>query len=190
MTPDLADRLSQAATRAGESAGALSNQVKGRTPSLLESVGQHLTEALEEAQKKARPLVDDALSQAAQVGTKLGEDIVPQVQHRAHDVTGRLESQSHAASASLAALGKGATERLSHTTEVVEVRSKEAATAAGKGTMELGALLGWSAAAAGVVYVTFLNDKQRARVKESGKRIAEEIGSVIRDIRGQDGQFS
>lgn len=168
----------------------VTSQAKEKGPGLLESVGHQLTDALEDAQKRARPVVGDVIEQAALVGSRFSHDVVPDLQHRAHDVTSKVETRAHSAGSSLSEAGKGATERLSQTTSAVEVKSKQAASAAGRGTKDLGALLGWTAAAAGVVYVTFLGEKQKRKVKESGKRIASEVGSVIRDIRGNDGQFS
>jgi hypothetical protein len=45
-------------------------------------------------------------------------------------------------------------------------------------------------AAAGVAFFAFLNDEQRQKVKQSGKRIMTEIQEVINDIRGQDEEFA
>ncbi len=176
--PEIQERAGQVAGQVGEAAARATAQARQKAPGLLESAGHQLATILEEAQESARPHVDDAAKQARQAGKRFSTEILPEVQGRASHLTEVLDSQAHSA-----------TERIAHTTSAVEQRSKQAAVAAGEGGKNLGALIGWSAAAAGVVYYAFLDESKRAKVKASGGRILAEARDVIRDIRGQDGQF-
>jgi hypothetical protein len=56
--------------------------------------------------------------------------------------------------------------------------------------MDLAAFVGWSAAAAGVVYYALMNGEQREKLKQSAGRIGAEIRDIYQDIRGYDGEFN
>ena len=197
---DLAPEVRAAATglshSAADRASHFVDQARDKGPDVLGAVGDHVADAFHSAQKQARPLMEEAASaaskaveQAKDAGKHAAESVVPEIQHRADSVSDRMHLQGHSAVSSLGAIGSAATDKLANTTDAIELKSKSAASAAGRGTKETGALLAWTAAAAGLVYVTFLNDQQRQRVKESGLRIATEVKEVFRDLRGQDGEF-
>jgi archaellum component FlaC len=176
--PELQERASQVAAQVGDKAAKATAQARDKAPGLLESAGHQLATILEDAQESAKPHVDGAVEQARHATKRLSSDIIPGVQHQAAHLTEKIDSQAHSA-----------TDRIAQTTSVVELKSKQAAVAAGQGGKNLGGLIGWSAAAAGVVYYAFLDESKRAKVRASGGRILSEARSVIRDIRGQDGQF-
>lgn len=176
--PEIQEKASHAAAQVGEKAAKATAQAREKAPGLLESAGQQLATILEEAQESAKPHVDDATKQARQATKRISTEVLPNVQHRAAHLTEALDAQAHSA-----------TDRIAHTTSAVEKKSKQAAVAAGEGGKNLGALIGWSAAAAGIVYYAFLDETKRAKVKSSGSRILGEARDVVRDIRGQDGQF-
>jgi vacuolar-type H+-ATPase subunit H len=163
---------------------------------VLGAAGSHLADALHTAQKQARPLVKEATSaatkaidQAMDAGKHAAESMLPEMHDRADSISGKVQSQGQSAVSTMSSLGATATGKLAHTSEAIEQKSKTAATAAGRGTKETGALVAWTAAAAGLAFVAFLNDRQRQQVKESGRRIAAEIKEVYREFQGQDKNF-
>jgi hypothetical protein len=141
---------------------------------------------LEEASAAASKAVD----QAREAGKHAGETLIPEVRHVAERASGQLSSQRHNATSTINTLTAAATDSLAHTTGAIEHKSKHVATAAGRGTKDAGAFVLWTSAAAGIAYYAFLGAEQRAKVKQSGQRIAREIREVYQDIRGYDGQFT
>lgn len=158
-------------------------------PALVESV----RESLAASQGKAQPMAIDA----ADVVNRWVKKVREQSSHATHDLVPRATDAVHHAqergehaAAELSAKSHDVAHRVSHTASAVPVKSREAAVAAGQGGKDLGGLMLWTSAAAGVAFYAFLNDRQRARVKAAGKRIFGEVKSVVSELRGVDGQFS
>ena len=174
---------------AGAEAEKLAASSKDRSP--FENLGHQIAALVAEAQKNAAPLAREAAvtaTHAIDEAKKAGEHLLPEARERVLHVGDTLSSGSDVTT-QLHTLGENATRKLSETTEVVQVKSTQAATAAGRGTKELGAIIGWGAALGGVVYVAFLNERQRQRVKDSASRIGSEAWQVFQEVRGQNGQF-
>jgi gas vesicle protein len=186
IAPDVRDRAAKLAAIAAE-----------RAPEVAESVGTHLSAAVHSAQEHATPLVEEASAaivkaaeQAREAGKRAGETLVPEVQHSVSSMSTRVGEQGQAARSSISALATEASDRISTTGGVIEHKSKAAASAAGRGSMDLAAFVGWSAAAAGVVYYALMNGEQREKLKQSAGRIGAEIRDIYQDIRGYDGEFN
>jgi len=185
-SPELADAASGIATSVAEKvqerAPGVVDSVKEaihsaqeRTPAVVDSVKDVLHSAQEKAQSQVgdpSSAVHKLVEQAKDVSRHATSDLLPDVQHRA------------------ASVGSTASEKLSHTTTAIPQKSREAATAAGRGSREAGSLVLWASAAAGVAYYAFLNETQRAKVKASAGRVLAEIRDVYQDMRGMDGDFS
>ena len=157
----------------------------------FDGLGHQIANLIAEAQKGATPIAREAASTASHAideAKKAGEHLLPEAKERVSHVGDSLPDSNEVTS-HLQTLGTTATRKLSDTSDVVQVKSTQAAAAAGRGTKELGALVGWGAALGGVVYVAFLNESQRKRVKDSAGRIGAEAWQVIQEIRGQNGQF-
>lgn len=190
--PEVQSKASKLLARAGSEVDHLSAQAREKGPGLVEGVAHQLATAIEDAQKSARPVLQDVTTAATGVleqARHAGEELLPETQDHTRHIGGALGHQKEAAVSGIQSLGANTTQKLAHTTSVVETKSKDAAAAAGRGTKELGALVGWSAALGGVVYYAFLKPGQREKVKASAKRIGDEAWQVFQEIRGQDGQF-
>ena len=186
LTPELRTRLSEVASkasdrgsevvaRARERAPEVAEQVRARAPEVQEAVASSVSATVHDLQEHAKPLLAEAGAVAARAAEQArlaardaGQTILPEVQHRAD------------------AIG----ERMSTTTHVIEHKSRQAASAAGQGTKDLGALALWSAVAGGIAYAALLNEEQQRKVREAGKRVWAEIGEVYADIRGYDEEFA
>ncbi len=193
-SPDLREQASKAAHD-------VTQHAKAVVPETLGVVSAHVASTVHSAQSHARPIYDDATlaavkaleqakSGAKDAGKRAADAVVPEIHHRADVVTEKVSAQRQAALSSINALSASATGKIAHTSDVIENKSKSAATAAGRGTKDAGALIVWLTAAAGVAFFAFLNEEQRQKVKQSGKRIADEVREVINDIRGQDEEFA
>ncbi len=191
--PEVREWAHDIAAEASERAHHLAHQVKVHAPEL----GAQVTTALHDAQHSAKPALNDVSAFAARLvdsakeaGSHASESLVPEVHHRVDEVAEKAKTQGQASATTLAALGTVAGDKLSHTSEVIEHQSRTVATSAGHGTKDLGALVVWTLAAAGIVYYAFLDEEQRAKARESGKRIVAEAQEVYRDIRGYDEEFT
>jgi len=194
--PAVIDTASKSAHDTVERARDLAHQVKVHAPDVADSVGQQVSAALHNAQQQAKPVLKDASSLASrlaegarEVSSQASESLLPDVQHRVDAVADKAKSQGQATASTITALSSTAAEKLVHASGAIEQQSKAAATAAGRGTKDGGALVMWSIAAAGIIYFTFLDDEQRKKAKESGQRIYVEAKEVYRDIRGYDEEF-
>lgn len=168
--PEVRERAHDFATDASRRAQKLAHETRKHAP----DVGAQVATALHTAQDQAKPILSDAASLAGRIvegaketGSHAGGSLIPDMQHRADAVAGKL----------------------AHASDAIEQQSKAAATAAGRGTKDGGAFVMWSAAAAGIIYYAFLDEDQRRKAKESGQRIVAEIREVYRDIRGYDEEF-
>lgn len=191
--PEVRSRALDLATEASERAQLLAQQAKAHAP----EVGQQVATALHAAQEGVKPVVEDVTARAARLveeakgaGSRAGETIIPDVQHRVEAVAGKAKSQGAVTAATLTAIGSTAGSKLAQKSDALEQQSKAVATAAGRGTKDGTALVLWTMAAGGIVYYVLLDDEQRAKVKESGHRIFAEIKEVYRDIRGYDEEFT
>jgi hypothetical protein len=187
--PEAQAKATALVAAAGAEADRLTTHVKDR--SALEQCAHQIVGLLAEAQKNATPVVKDATQSATHVietAKHATEQMLPEAKERVAHLGETLSTTGHAP-ANLQALGSAATHKLADTTDLVQVKSSQAATAAGRGTKELGAVIGWGTALGGIVYVAFLKPHQRERVKQSAARVASEALSVVQDIRGQNGQF-
>ncbi len=187
--PEVQARAEELIASAGTEAEKLVSTSKDK--GAFDGLGQQIANLIAEAQKGAAPIARDAAataSHAVDEAKKAGEHLLPEAKERVAHVGDALPGGSDVTS-QLHTLGSTATRKLSDTTEVVQVKSTQAAAAAGRGTKEFTALVGWGAALGGVVYVAFLNESQRKRAKESAKRIGAEAMQVFQEIRGQNGQF-
>ncbi len=190
---DRAPEVRERAFDVAADASKLAHKARKHAP----EVGAQVAAALHSAQDAAKPVLSEVSSlasrlvdEAKEAGSHASESLIPDVQHRVDAVASKAKSQGQASASTLAALGTTAGEKLSHTTDAIEQQSKAAATAAGRGTKDGGSLVMWSLAAAGIVYYAFLNEEQRVKAKESGKRIITEVKEVYRDIRGYDEEFT
>lgn len=187
--PEVQAKASELLATAGAEAGKLSSTT--REKGTLEQLGHQIAGLIAEAQKNAAPIAKEAASSASHAideAKKAGEHLLPEARERVSHAGDTLPTGSDV-TAQIHTLGSTATRKLTDTTEVVQAKSTQAATAAGRGTKELGALVAWGAALGGVVYVAFLNERQRKRVKESAGRIGSEAWQVFQEIRGQNGEF-
>jgi len=190
--PDVRERASRVASVASERASELSAQAKQRAPEVVGAVSAQLDSVVHHAQplvEEASQSVSKAIGQAKDAGRHAGETLLPEVQHKASELTHKATDQGQAALANLSSVSSSASGKLSTTTGTIEHKSKAAASAAGRGTKEATALVGWSLAAAGVIYYALLNERQREKVAQSAKRIGAEIRDVYQDVRGYDGEF-
>jgi len=194
--PAVIDTASKSAHDTVERARDLAHQVKVHAPDVADSVGQQVSAALHNAQQQAKPVLKDASSLASRLAegareasSQASESLLPDVQHRVDAVADKVKSQGQATASTITALSSTAADKLVHASGAIEQQSKAAATAAGRGTKDGGALVMWSIAAAGIIYFTFLDDEQRKKAKESGQRIYVEAKEVYRDIRGYDEEF-
>ncbi len=194
--PAVMDRASKSGHDTFERARDLAHQARAHAPDVVESVSSQVSAALHSAQHQAKPVLKDATTLASRLmegakeaGSQASESLLPDVQHRVDAVADRAKSQSQVTASTITALGSSAADKLVHASDAIEQQSKAAATAAGRGTKDGGALVLWSIAAAGIVYFTFLDEEQRRKAKEAGQRIYAEAKEVYRDIRGYDEEF-
>ena len=177
--PEVQAKASGVVAAAGAEADRLTTQMKER--GTLEQLAQQVAGLLAEAQKSATPVVKDAAhtaTQAIDTARHATEQMVPEAKERVAHLGDTLSAS-----------GSTATHKLVDASDLVQVKSTQAATAAGRGTKELGAVIGWATALGGIVYVAFLKPHHRERVKQSAARVANEALSVAKDIRGQNGEF-
>jgi hypothetical protein len=180
--PDLKESLSElvgtvaelggtAAARAKEQAPEVAARVKERAPEVVESVTGTVATKATELKEQAKPLVVDANTRVA--------GLAEQVKEASSHVRPGIESQA-------STLG----DKVSSGTTAIGDQSRQAATAAGRGAKETGALVMWTAAGATIVYTALLDDKQRQRLKDSGQRVWSEMREVLADMRGYDEEFA
>jgi ElaB/YqjD/DUF883 family membrane-anchored ribosome-binding protein len=187
--PEVQAKATGMVAAAGAEADRLTTQVKDR--GTLEQLLHQVAGLLAEAQKSATPVVKDAshtATHAIESARHATEQILPEVKERVAHLGDTLPSSGDT-SKNLHSLGNAATHKLGDASDLVHVKSSQAANAAGRGTKELGALIGWGTALGGIIYVAFLKPHQRERVKQSAARVAGEALGVVKDIRGQNGQF-
>ncbi|HYI24256.1 MAG TPA: hypothetical protein VD767_02510, partial [Thermomicrobiales bacterium] len=168
-------RGSDLAARAREQAPDLAATAKEFGAELVDTLAETLATKSGDIRAQAKPLVSDASAAVANAADHLvtsakdtGGSLVPELQAQAGAIGGKVSTGTHA----------------------IGEQSKQAANAAGRGARETGALVMWSAAAGTVIYAALLNDRQRQRLKESGRRISSEMREVIADIRGYDEEFA
>jgi hypothetical protein len=187
--PEVQAKATELVAAAGAEADRLTTQAKDR--GTLEHFAHQVAGLLAEAQKGATPVVKEAAqtaSHAVESARHATDHLLPEAKERVAHLGESLASAGES-TAHLQSLGSTATHKLAETTDLVQVKSAQAATAAGRGTKELGALIGWGSALGGIIYVAFLKPHQRERVKQSAARVAGEALGVVKDIRGQNGEF-
>jgi dsDNA-specific endonuclease/ATPase MutS2 len=175
VSPELRDKIADTASKAAERGSELVARAKERAPEVQEAVTSSVSATVHDLQEQARPLIAEAGAAAAKAAEQArtaardaGQTILPEVQHQADALGGRMSTTTHA----------------------IEHKSRRAASAAGQGSRDFGALALWSAVAGGVAYLALLNEEQQRRVRESGKRVWAEIREVFADIRGYDEEFA
>ncbi len=174
IAPEVRVKLAAAASTAAERGGEAAAIARERAPDVLGSVASALSTATHDLQERASPVLAEAetiaghAAEQARAAVREAGKKLPEAQHQAE------------------AIG----ERFAHTTHALEDRSRHAASAAGQGSKDFGALLIWSGVAAALAYVAFLDEEQRAKVRESAGRVWAEAREVYNDIRGYDEEFT
>lgn len=184
-------------------------------PALREAAGDARAR-LEEGRKYAEKEVIPAIVQASEDGRKRAEkDVLPALRDAADDVRERAESEflprvrevgedvRHRAEEWRDYAEKDLRDDISESTEKLRKQVQrssgqlpdvggQVSNAAGvvaDGGRNTGAFVAWVGVGAGIVYVAFLNDDQRAKVRHYTNLAISEAREIYRDIQGHDQQF-
>lgn len=174
---------------------------------LARSVAETAQSAARAFQERRGPLVHDVAETAsaaiaagrdtaAESRHRLQEDILPEAKafgdrlvHAASDQSKALGGHLREAEEAIVDASHSARRQAETTGAVVEDRSRRVASAAGRGSRDLGSLVIWGSAAAGLAYFAFLDPDQREKVRAAGARVYAEGKSIFNELKGIDGEF-
>ncbi|MEJ7761327.1 MAG: hypothetical protein WKF80_00905 [Thermomicrobiales bacterium] len=125
--------------------------------------------------------MSDAVGRATEL-TSRAKDSTAQVAARAGDV-------AHETATELAARGAELAARTADGRERIGVATRQAATATGETSREVGSAAVWAAIAGGVVYYALLDERRREQVNQFAQTVFGGARELLRDIQGYDADF-
>lgn len=196
QVPGLVEAVGRAALDARDRGAQLGSQARERLPEVRGQVESRVTPIVKDLQKQAKPLLGEVTAAAGSVrgsaeakahGARswAEKDALPEVRAAVTNVSAKAAEKAKSAELKVANVSAGATGKLS----AVEDRSRQAASSAAQGTRDTGAIAFWASVAGGLVFYAFMNEEQRAQVKEAALRIGSEAREIYRDIQGHDEEF-
>lgn len=176
-------------------------QILDRTPELRGAVTHAVGPRVSSLQTSAAPLIGTAATavastiksgkvKATEARRTAARDLVPSLREKAGSVSQQAAARARNAETVLGGLSSQASQKLTGSSGALEERSRHAAEAAAQGGKDTGAIALWSAAAGGLIYYAFLDDEQRAKLKEASARVWHEAQEIYRDVQGYDGEFT
>lgn len=172
--PELKESLSGIVGAMAELGNDVVTKAKEQAPEIADTLATTLASRSSDLREQAKPLIADAGAAVAGVA----DQVLVSAKDAGSHVKPGIQAQ-------VGTLG----DKVSSGTTVIGEQSKHAASAAGKGARETGAVVMWTAAGATIVYAALLDDRQRQRLKDSAQRVWSEMREVLADMRGYDEEF-
>jgi len=167
----------------------LVERAKEKAPEARQYVESHVVPQVQELRQQASGAIEVGRGRAEELAKYAEKDVVPQVKDAADRLKHRVEEQAKVAATVVEKGSAEAAHRLSDTTTSVETHAKDAGTAVARGGREFRSLILWLSLGGALVYSVFLNEEQKAKIREMAKGLFGEAKGMYGDIKGQDGSF-
>jgi F0F1-type ATP synthase membrane subunit b/b' len=167
----------------------LVERAKEKAPEARQYVESHVVPQVQELRHQAAGAIEQGRGRAEELVKHAEKDVVPQVKDAADRLKHRVEEQAKVAASVVEKGSAEAAHRLADTTTSVETHAKGAGTAVARGGREFRSLVVWLALGATLIYSVFLNEEQKAKVREMAKSLFGEAKGIYGDIKGQNGTF-
>ena len=167
----------------------LVERAKEKAPEARQYVESHVVPQVQELRQQASGAIEVGRGRAEDLAKYAEKDVVPQVKDAADRLKHRVEEQAKVAATVVEKGSAEAAHRLSDTTTSVETHAKDAGTAVARGGREFRSLILWLSLGGALVYSVFLNEEQKAKIREMAKGLFGEAKGMYGDIKGQDGSF-
>lgn len=196
QVPGLVEAAGRAALDARDRGAYVGSQALERLPEVRGQVESRVTPIVTDLRKQAKPLLGEVTAAASSVRGSAEakahsarswaeQDALPEVRAAVTNVSAKAAEKAKTAELKVANVSAGATGKLT----AVEDRSRHAAAVAAQGTRDTGAIMFWASVAGGLVFYAFMNEEQRAQLKEAALRVGSEAREIYRDIQGHDEEF-